>query len=335
MALTANNANTIKIGLVRLLDAAPYILAGELGYYQEAGLNVKLTWELGWATVKHKIAYGELDAAHGLAPLPMAISIGYEVAARPCEALMVTSRLGNAITLSNNIRARGVQTADDFRAEVRSMRGQRLYKLGVVSLDSCHYFLMRQWLTSIRLDPSKDVKIVVIPPGQAVRNLRAGTLDGYCVGEPWNSLAVREGLGWTVAVSHDLAPNHPEKVLLALTSKIKERPKQYEALVGALQKACAYCADPENIVRVSRQMRRVQILGSTAQGAEKILRGEYDRGGGLGSLPEPVIDFCANGQTQITAADVAWITLSAKQAEWSGVPTHTIMDAASSAYPSN
>ncbi|WP_269537853.1 CmpA/NrtA family ABC transporter substrate-binding protein [Cerasicoccus fimbriatus] len=322
----------MKIGLVRLLDAAPYILAGELGYYQEVGLKVKLTWELGWATIKHKIAYGDLDAAHALAPLPLSISIGYEVAARACKALMVTSRLGNGITLSNNIRARGVNSADDFRAEVRSMRGQRLYKLGVVSMDSCHCFLLKQWLTSIRLDPDRDVKIVVIPPGQAVRNLRAGTLDGYCVGEPWNSLAVREGLGWTVAMSNDLSPNHPEKVLLALKSKIDERPAQYKALVAALTKACAYCADPENITRVARQMRRVQVLGSTAQGAEKILRGEYDRGTGLGVMPEPVIDFCKNGQTHISAADVAWISLSAKQAEWGGVSSEALMKAASSAY---
>lgn len=325
----------MKIGLVRLLDAAPYVLAGELGYYQEAGLKVSLSWELGWATIKHKIAYGELDAAHGLAPQPLSISLGYDVAARPCQALMVTSRLGNAITLSNSIRARGVNTADDFRAEVRSMRGQRLYKLGVVSLDSCHYFLMRQWLTSIRLDPERDVKIVVIPPGQAVRNLRAGTLDGYCVGEPWNSLAVREGLGWTVATSHELAPHHPEKVLMALRSTVEEEPEAYRALVGALKKACAYCADSENVSRVARQMRRAQVLASTAQGAEKVLRGEYDRGAGRGSLPEPIIDFGVNGRTEVSAADVAWITLSARQSEWRGVNPGLIMDTAGVAYPSD
>lgn len=324
----------MRIGLVRLLDAAPYVLAGELGYYQEAGLNVRLSWELGWATIKHKVAYGELDAAHALAPLPLSVSLGFDVAARPCQALMVTSRLGNAITLSNAIRARGVQTADDFRAEVRSMRGQRLYKLGVVSMDSCHYFLMRQWLTNIRLDPERDVKIVVIPPGQAVRNLRAGTLDGYCVGEPWNSLAVREGLGWTVALSHELTPNHPEKVLMALNSSVEERPEQFDALMQALKRACAYCADPENISRVARQMRRAPLLGATAQGAEKMLRGEYDRGTGRGFLPEPVIDFGSNGSTNVTAADVAWITLSARQAEWRGVKAEDIMDTASKAYPS-
>lgn len=321
----------MKIGLVRLLDAAPFILAGELGYYQEVGLKVQLSWELGWATIKHKIAYGGLDAAHALAPLPLSISIGYDVAARPCQALMVTSRLGNGITLSNNIRERGVMSADDFRAEVRSMRGQRLYKLGVVSLDSCHHFLMRQWLTSIRLDPERDVKIVVIPPGQAVRNLRAGALDGYCVGEPWNSLAVREGLGWTVALSHDLTPNHPEKVLLATTANIKERPEQYAALLKAIKKACAYCSKGDNVSRIARQLRRAQVLGTTAQGAEKILRGEYDRGLGKGFLSEPVIDF--GGNTEVTAADVAWITLSAKQSEWRGIDASAIMDMAANAYP--
>ncbi|MBK1858894.1 CmpA/NrtA family ABC transporter substrate-binding protein [Cerasicoccus arenae] len=323
----------MKIGLVRLLDAAPYILAGELGYFQEEGLRVQLHWELGWATIKHKIAYGELDAAHALAPQPLAISVGYDVAARPCRALMVTSRLGNGITLSNNIRERGVSSSDDFRAEVRSMRGQRLYKLGVVSLDSCHYFLLRQWLTSIRLDPDRDVKIVVIPPGQAVRNLRAATLDGFCVGEPWNSLAVREGLGWTVAMSNDLAPNHPEKVLIALESKIADRPDQYEGLIKALKRACQFCSNPENNSRVARQMRRSQVLGTTAQGIEKILRGEYDRGTGLDFLPEPVIDFGANGGTDISAADVAWIILSTKLAEWRGTSASEIIELASKVYP--
>jgi len=332
MASSAENADTINIGLVRLLDAAPYVLAGELGYFEEAGLKVKLSWELGWATIKHKIAYGVLDAAHALAPMALSISLGYDVAARPCQALMITSRLGNAITLSNQIRSRGVQSSDDFRAEVRSMRGQRFYKLGVVSLDSCHNFLMRQWLTSIRLDPERDVKIVVIPPGQAVRNLRAGTLDGYCVGEPWNSMAVREGLGWTVSLSQDLAPNHPEKVLLALKSIVREQPGRYKALTGALEKACQYCANPENIPRIARQMRRTQVLSGTAQGAEKILRGEYDRGNGKGYLPEPVIDFCANGNSRITAADVGWITLSAKQAEWRGISSDSIMAIASECY---
>jgi len=334
MSISADNGRVLRIGLVRLLDAAPYVLAGELGYYEEAGLRVELSWELGWATIKHKVAYGALDAAHALAPLALSIGAGYGVAAAPCRALMVSSRLGNAITLSSGIRERGVTTADDFRAEVRSARGQRLYKLGVVALDSCHNFLMRQWLRDIRLDPDHDVKIVVIPPGQAVRNLRAGTLDGYCVGEPWNTVAVREGIGWCPATSEDLAPGHPEKVLLAPREKIEARPREFIALAEAVSRACRFCDDPENFSRLARQMRRTGVLSSSAQGAEKVLRGQFDRGDGAGAQPHAMISFARDGETAITAADVAWLLNGAKNAHWEGVDPEGLSAVAVDSYPS-
>lgn len=199
-----------RIGMVRLTDAAPYIMAGELGYYKEAGLRVELTWELGWSSIKHKLAYRQIEAAHALAPMALSMASGYEVAATPCRVLMITSRMGNAITLSQYIRERGVSDAEEFRQEVRSSRARTRYTLGVVAMDSCHHILLRQWLKGLSLVPDKDVRIVVIPPGQALRNLRAQTLDGYCVGEPWNSMAVRENLGWVLALSHELSPRHME-----------------------------------------------------------------------------------------------------------------------------
>ncbi|MGE9297373.1 MAG: CmpA/NrtA family ABC transporter substrate-binding protein [Puniceicoccales bacterium] len=334
MSISADNGRVLRIGLVRLLDAAPYLLAGELGYYEEAGLRVELSWELGWATIKHKLAYGTLDGAHALAPAALSIGAGYGVAPTPCRALMVTSRLGNAITLSSRIRERGVSSADDFRAEVRSSRGQRIYKLGVVAMDSCHNFLMRQWLRSIRIDPDSDVKIVVIPPGQAVRNLRAGTLDGFCVGEPWNTVAVRDGIGWCPAISDDLAPDHAEKVLLATQDRIDSRPAAFRALVGALTKACQFCDDPENHSRLARQMRRTGVLSSSAQGVEKVLRGEFDFGDGEGVQSRRIISFTRSGDTSVTASDVAWILNGAKNASWDGVDVEGLSALATETYPS-
>ncbi|MEO0796027.1 MAG: CmpA/NrtA family ABC transporter substrate-binding protein [Verrucomicrobiota bacterium] len=334
MSSTRENGRSLKVGLVRLLDAAPYVLAGELGYFAEAGLRVDLSWELGWATVKHKVAYGELDAAQALSPSALSVAAGFGVAPTPVTALMVTSRLGNAITLSTRVRDRGVTSAEDFRSEVRSSKGQRLYKLGVVSLDSSHNFLMRQWLTSIRIDPDHDVKIVVIPPGQAVRNLRAGTLDGFCVGEPWNSVAVREGHGWCPVLSHELAPDHPEKVLMARNDFVADRKPEFDGLVKALTRACQFCDDPENISRIARQMRRTGILGPSAQGMEKVLRGEFDRGTGDGEVSEPMIRFTHEGKTNVRASDVAWILSGAKGSGWEGIDSDHLTEIASISYSS-
>lgn len=309
-----------RIGLVRLLDVAPFIMAGELGYYREAGLTVQLSWELGWSSIKHKLAYGQLDAAHALAPLALSIARGYEVAATPCRALQTTSRMGNGITLGRHIRERGVSTADDFRQEVRSSRGRTRYTLGVVSLDSCHHILLRQWLRGLKLDPDQDVRIVVIPPGQALRNLRAGTLDGYCVGEPWNSLAVKEDLGWVLALSQDLMPDHVEKVLMVREETCQQRPDDLAGLQLAISRACAYCANPEHASEVARKMRRSVVLGAAARGMEKILRGEFDYGAGQGEEIHPVLTFCNTEQTRLQSSDIQWLVEGAMYCGWLNLP---------------
>lgn len=295
----------LRLGIVRLADAAPYVMAGELGYFAEEGLRVRLSKELGWSTIKHKLAYGELDAVHALAPLPASLSLGHEVAATPCRALMVTSRLGNAITLSNRIRERGVRSADDFRQEVRSSRGRQRYTLGVVAVDSCHHFLMREWLHLAGLKPGEDLQIVVVPPGQALRNLRAGTLDGYCVGEPWNTLAVAEGIGWCPAISAELRSNHIEKVLAVREENLAAQPDTYAALQRALARACAFCRAKENGATVMESMCKKPYLGVTAQGLGCLWQSTLDLGRDEVVRGVPLIDFPAD--TSLSAEDVSWI----------------------------
>ncbi|MBC2595467.1 ABC transporter substrate-binding protein [Ruficoccus amylovorans] len=325
-------SDILRIGIIRLCDVAPYLMAAELDLYRQAGLRVELAFELGWASIKHKIAYGELDAAQALAPLPLSIAAGFGVAPTPCRALTVTSRLGNALTLSRGIQERGVRTAEDFRRDARSPTRTRHYTLGIVSLDSSHHFLLRQWLRQTGLDPDHDVKIVVVPPGQALRNLRAQTLDGYCVGEPWNSLAVREGLGWCPALSHDLVPGHPEKVLLACESQLAARPEQFAALTQVLTQACMFCANPENIPQIARTLRRKSILGPAATGVEKTLRGEFDRGNGQGLQMEPVIDFGCEGRFTPDASDLDWIQRGATDAGWLALGEHELKSLAERVY---
>ncbi|WOO39919.1 CmpA/NrtA family ABC transporter substrate-binding protein [Rubellicoccus peritrichatus] len=307
---------TLRIGMVRLTDAAPFIIAGEMGLFKEQGLEVRLSWELGWASIRHKIAYGELDAAHAIAPMALSISTGVDVAATPCRAIMVLNRLGDAITLSHELYERGVRSGDDFRQEIKSTRGKKRYTLGIVSHDSTHNILLRQWLKSLDLDPDNDVRLVIIPPGQALRNLRAKTLDGYCVGEPWNSLAVREGIGWCPVLSHDIEQDHVEKILLARENDYIEKQDQFDSLAKALRISCEYCADPENASVVAKKMRRTSYLGAASHGMEKCLLGEFDRGIGNGFKNEEVIRFCSGEDTEFSISDKAWLINGAHDAGW-------------------
>ena len=204
----------MRLGFVALSDAAPLIVAETQGLFTDAGLTVELRREIGWATVRDKIIYGELEAAH--APAPMLWSAQLGIHCPPCDVLtaLVLSANGNAITLSRTLWNQGVRDDAALRSLIRTRRGGQPLTFGVVFPFSSHHLLLRSWLRSAGIDPDKDVRIVIVPPPQMFRNLAAGTIDGFCAGEPWNSLAVREGIGWCRLCSASATPDHVEKVLM-------------------------------------------------------------------------------------------------------------------------
>lgn len=235
----------LRVGFIPLTDAAPLIVAHEQGLFSKRGLAVELSREVGWATIRDKIIYRELDASHAVAPMVLATSLGLGCLPTPCLSACVLNANGNAITLSAALWKRGVRDAASLRAEILRTRHERLLVLGVVFAQSAQNIILRDWLRGAQIDPDKDVRIVVVPPPQLHRNLAAGTLDGYCVGDPWNTLAVREKTGWIAAVSADLAPGHPEKVLMVREDFAVSRSEEHLSLVSAVVEAAELCSDPE------------------------------------------------------------------------------------------
>ncbi|MEO6740606.1 MAG: CmpA/NrtA family ABC transporter substrate-binding protein, partial [Chthoniobacteraceae bacterium] len=187
-------------------------MARELGLFEKHGLAVELSRELGWATIREKVIHGELDAAHAPAGMPFAAAAGLGGISADCLAGLVLNLHGNAITLSQRLWNAGVRDGKTLRDFVRKCR--RPVTLGTVYQWSSHSVLLRLWLKAHGFDVENDARVVVVPPSQMVTHLRAGHLDGFCVGEPWNSLAVMSRAGWVVARSAELAPLHPEKVLM-------------------------------------------------------------------------------------------------------------------------
>lgn len=259
--MTFARANRMmRLGFVPLTDCAPLVMAQELGLFKKYGLQVALSRELGWATIRDKVIHGELEAAHAVAGMPVAATLGLNSIACECLTALVLNLHGNAITLSADLWNRGVRDGKSLRAEIQRTRGQKVFTIGVVYSFSSHHYLLRNWLTAAGIRPDQDVRIVIVPPAQMVTNLKAGHLDGFCVGEPWNSLAVRSGEGCVVAVSAELDPLHPEKILMVRREFAEKRAQEHIALIAALLGACAYCDQPENHAEIISILARPEYV---------------------------------------------------------------------------
>ncbi len=270
----------IRIGFIPLTDAAPILVAHAHGLFKKRGLEVELSREVGWATVRDKIIYRELDAAHAVAPMVVATTLGLGCLATPCLSAHVLNAHGNALTLSTALWKRGVRDAATLRDEIQRTRHERLLVLGVVFACSAQHIILRDWLRGAMIDPDKDVRIVVVPPPQLHRNLAAGTIDGYCVGDPWNSLAVREKTGWIAATSAELAPGHPETAFMVREDFAASRPEEHLALVSALQEASLLCDSPDFRPELVRLLSRPEFINLPARLLSPALLGSLEIGGG-------------------------------------------------------
>jgi ABC-type nitrate/sulfonate/bicarbonate transport system substrate-binding protein len=303
---TGERERKLRLGFVPLVDCAPLIVAQEMKFFAKYGLEVRLHRELGWATVRDKIVYGELDAAHAVAGLAMAATAGWGSVAVPCVAAMFLNVNGNGITLSNALFAQGVRDAATFRKFLVS-EARKVPTLGTVSPFSSHSFLLRQWLRSGGINPDKDVRIVIVPPPQVCQNLKAGNLDGFCVAEPWNSLAVQHQLGWTVATSVELARGHPEKILLVREDFAEKRAEEHLGLIAALLEACKWCDEPGNLGELVSLLCRPEYLNLPAKAVLPSLSGRYDYGHGRREDAGEFISFHRGNANDPTPGKIAWI----------------------------
>lgn len=300
-------AAAVRLGFVPLTDCAPLVVAREHGIFARHGLRVVLSRELGWATVRDKLVHGELDAAHAPCGLPFALRLGLGCPASDCVASLVLNLNGNGITLSHALRRSGVSDVASLAEHIRLTRRARRLIFGVVSLHSTHAVLLRSWLAGAGIKPDEDVHVVVVPPPQMASHLEAGNLDGFCVGEPWNSVAISKGSGWLAAASCELSPGHPEKVL-ALRGRFAADPDQRQIrLTAAILEACALCADPAHRDEIIRLLSRREYLGLPAAQIAPALTGRFpldERR--LGNFPDFVV-FARDDSNDPTTDKAAWV----------------------------
>ncbi|MBW8840288.1 MAG: ABC transporter substrate-binding protein, partial [Sphingomonadales bacterium] len=213
----------IRIGFLPLVDAALPILARERGFAAAHGLEIELVRDLSWATVRDRLLYGHTDAAHMIAPLAIATALGRGRPAVEIDVPFALGLNGNAITFSIPLAAETLEsgqlgdprTVGERLRQVALARAQagRLLRFGVVHRYSSHNYMLRYWLAAVGIRPDIDVEIVTISPPFAADALAAGEVDGICVGEPWNSVAVDRGVGRIALVTAQIWRRGVEKVL--------------------------------------------------------------------------------------------------------------------------
>ena len=273
------------LGFIPLTDCAPLVIARERGYFKKYGLEVELSKESSWANIRDKVCAGVLDGAQMLAAMPLSSVMDNQ----HCEPMVTAMSLdlnGNAITVSKELYGRMVGTdIEDIntpRGAGRALKavidqdkvaGRSKLTFAIVYPESSHNYLLRYWLADAGIDPDKDVNLRVVPPPQMANYLRADMIAGYCVGEPWNSYAVSEGLGRTLLTSYDIWNNHPEKVFAVTREWAQQYPNTHIAVISALLEACQWLDKAENRSQASELLRHGRYVNTPADVLEISLSG--------------------------------------------------------------
>ena len=296
----------VRLAYVPMIDCAPIIMARELGLFDKYGVDVRLSREVGWATVREKILHREVDAAHAHASMAVAIHCGMGVPSQPCLTGLCLNLNGNAITLSNELWELGVRDARTLKIVIDRFRGQRTLVFAAVLEHSAQQVVLRKWLTDGGINPAEDVSMVILPSPLVHENLLKNHIDGYCVGEPWSSVLLVDGHAWCPATSAEVLPDHPEKVLLVLEEFAQGRPEAHLALLAALIEAAEYCQQSENRAHLVRVLARPEYLDLPARILENSLLGDFMAGRGR-TVTREIIRY-HGGQANVPSREKArWV----------------------------
>jgi ABC-type nitrate/sulfonate/bicarbonate transport system substrate-binding protein len=249
----------LHVGFIPLVDAAALIVAVDKGFAEAEGLDVTLVREVSWSNVRDKLNIGLFDAAHLLAPVAIASSLGLGHVKVPIVAPFNLGLNGNAITVSPALHAAMLEELEGDRFDpmataralarvvaARRKAGAEPLTFGMTFPFSTHNYQLRFWMAAGGVDPDHDIHLVVLPPPFMVDSLASGQIDAFCCGAPWNSLAVDRGLGHILHFVSDILVRAAEKVLAFRQAWSDKNPDMVAALIRALQRAVEFIGDPQN-----------------------------------------------------------------------------------------
>lgn len=284
----------VKIGFIPLTDCASVVIASELGFDRKYGIKITPTREASWASVRDKLMSNELDAAHVLYGLVYGVQLGIGGPREDMAVLMGLNHNGQGITLSNRLRDAGVTDGGSLKKLIA--RDGREYTFAQTFPTGTHAMWLYYWLGAHGINPFDGVRNITVPPPQMVANMRAGYMDGYCVGEPWNARAIFENIGYSVASSQDIWNDHPEKVLGARLEFVQKYPNTARATIMALLEASRYVDTMANRSKVAGIIAQPAYVDTEVGVIEGRMKGEYENGPGRKRRDMHYMKFYNDGQ---------------------------------------
>lgn len=273
-------SDPVRLGFIPLTDCSPIVMAKELGLFKKYGVEVIVTKESSWANVRDKILTGELDGAHCLYSMPFSVYTGVGgKAGSEMKIAMMLNVNGQAITLSNDFCGKvGFKQMNKVTPVVAAkLKAEKEVTFAMTFPGGTHDLWLRNWMSIAGLN-QKAVKIITIPPPQMVANMKVGNMDGFCVGEPWGGVAVKQGIGFTQVATQDIWKDHPEKALVVNKDFSAKRKADLVKVMKAVMEACKWLDVPANRKKAAAIIGKAPYVNAPAEVIENRLMGNYDLG---------------------------------------------------------
>ncbi len=289
MAASGPEIDVAKLGFIALTDSSPLIIAKEKGLFAKYGVgNVEVLKQASWGATRDNLVLGSagsgIDGAHILTPMPYLMTLGTITQNKPVP-MKILARLnldGQGISVSKEYADLkvGLDASLLREAFAKKKAAGAAAKIAVTFPGGTHDLWMRYWLAAGGIDPNKDVETIIVPPPQMVANMKVGTVDAFCVGEPWNAQLVSQGLGYSAVTTGELWSKHPEKSLALRADFTDKNPKTTEAILMAVMEAQQWCDADANKDELAKIVSKREWFNIKPEDIVGRLKGEFDYGNG-------------------------------------------------------
>lgn len=309
-----------KLGFIALTDAAPLFVALEKGLFAKHGMtNVEVLKQSSWGTTRDNLvlgsAKGGIDGAHILTPMPYLISTGAMTPNNIPVPMYILARLnlaGQCISVGKEYKDLKVGTdVKEFKTALESKKsGGASINAAMTFPGGTHDLWMRYWLSAGGIDPNKNINTIVVPPAQMVANMRVGSMDTFCVCEPWNQQLINQKIGYTANTTGELWSKHPEKALGMRADYVDANPNSTQALLMAVMEAQMFCEEPQNKKEVAEICAKRRWINAPFTDIVDRMQGNFDYGTGrvVENHPEQMRYWKDNASYPFKSHDLWFLT---------------------------
>ncbi len=329
---TALETKAAKLGFIALTDAAPLFVADEKGFFKKHGMTeVEVLKQSSWGTTRDNLVLGSrangIDGAHILTPMPYLISTGAMTANNVPTPMVILARLnlgGQCISVASEYK--DMKVGLDNKAFGKALLAKRVKTGKAVNAamtfpGGTHDMWIRYWMAAGGVDPNKDISTIVVPPAQMVANMKVGSMDAFCVCEPWNRQLINQKIGYTALTTSELWNNHPEKSFAMRADYVAANPNATKALLKAVMEAQMWCEDPKNRAEAAEICSRRRWINAPLEDVIDRMKGDFDYGTGrvVSNSPHQMRFWKDNASYPYQSHDLWFLT---ENQRWGYLPTH-------------